>query len=271
MNQSMQHNALNYMNYLRIDELLSLQTLLSKHHDETLFIIIHQVYELWFKQVLHEMGEVIRCFEAGDVPRSIKVVHRILAIQKVMVTQIDVLETMTPTEFAEFRDRLRPASGFQSLQFREVEFLCGLKNPNMLAPFSTMAESLEKLQARLNAPTLYDHFIRMLAQKGFPIDENVLNRDVTKLYEENDSVLQAIKTIYQETHQYFELYMLCEALLSLEENFSLWRFRHLKMVERTIGAKTGTGGSSGAKYLASTMSSQFFPELWSVRNLIGTY
>ncbi len=263
--------AIDYESYLKVPELLSLQQLLSQHHDETLFILIHQVHELWFKEILHELNEVVRCFNADDIQRSVKVLHRILTVQKVLVAQIDVLETMTPIEFAAFRDHLRPASGFQSVQFREIEFFSGLKNHYFLKAFANQPNALERLEAHLAAPTLYDHFIRLLARRGFEIPQDVLERDVKEPYQSHEKVLHAIETIYQNTQRYFDLYTLCEALLSFDENFSFWRFRHLKMVERTIGMKTGTGGSSGAKYLASTIEGRFFPELWEVRNLIGTY
>jgi tryptophan 2,3-dioxygenase len=195
----------------------------------------------------------------------------VLTIQKVLVNQIDVLETMTPNEFATFRDNLRPASGFQSVQFREVEFLSGMKNPYFLNMFANMPEAKARLEARMAAPTLYDHFLKMLAGKGLDIPEAVLQRNVQELYQQNPQVTEVIRVIYEDTRQYYDLYMLCEAMLSFDESFALWRYRHVKMVERTIGMKTGTGGSTGAKYLASTLDGKFFPEIWDVRSLLGSY
>jgi tryptophan 2,3-dioxygenase len=262
-------DRLNYESYLKIPELLSLQQLLSTHHDEMLFIQIHQTYELWFKQIFHELGELIRCFQNKDVQRSIKVLGRIHTIQEVLIKQIDILETMTPTEFAEFRDKLRPASGFQSVQFREIEFMSGLKNPYFLKMFSDLPSPQQRLAKQMMAPTLYDHFLKMLSERGFSIPESILKRDVSQPYERNADVLSVIEQIYK-TCSHYDLYMLCEALLNYDENFRLWRFRHIVMVERTIGMKSGTGGSAGAKYLASTLESRFFPELWEVRTIIGT-
>ncbi len=269
--QSLSHDQVNYMTYLKVSELLDLQGLLSTHHDEMLFIVIHQVFELWFKQIMHELEELIRCFEADNIQRGIKVINRITTIQKVLITQIDVLETMTPTEFSEFRDNLRPASGFQSVQFREIEFLCGLKNENILNMFSGMPLLKARLEKWVGVPTIYDHFIRVLARRGFTIPDGVLNRNVQEPYQTNEAVLAAIEVIYKQPEAHYDLYTLCEALLNFDENFNLWRYRHVKMVERTIGMKTGTGGSAGAKYLMGTITSRFFPELWDVRALIGTY
>ncbi len=269
--ETLTEQKINYETYLQIDKLLSAQQLLSSHHDEMLFILIHQIYELWFKELLHELEEVIRCFQNGNIQRSIKVLKRIETIQSVLIKQIDVLETMTPTEFATFRDNLRPASGFQSVQFREVEFMSGLKNPKFLKFFEAFPALKERLEKRLASPTLYDYFLRLLKSQGFNIPETVLNRDVSTPYEANDDVLKVIQSIYQEFNRYGDLYLLCEALLNYDEQFNFWRYRHVKMVERTIGMKTGTGGSTGAQYLASTLTDQFFPELWKVRDLIGSY
>lgn len=262
---------LDYGSYLKIPQLLQLQQRLSAHHDEMLFILIHQVYELWFLEILHELQEVIRCFGQDEATRAIKVLNRVAAIQRVMIAQVDVLETMTPSEFAEFRDGLRPASGFQSRQFREVEFLCGLKNPRFLENYNHVPDERAMLEKRLQDPTLYDYFIRLLEKRGFSISPDVLNRDFSVPYTSQPSVLESIAIIYRHPDEHYDLYMLCEALLTLDENFNLWRYRHVKMVERTIGTKTGTGGSPGARYLRSTLEAVFFPELWEVRSLIGTY
>jgi tryptophan 2,3-dioxygenase len=267
----MDQEPLSYIRYLNVDALLSQQQCRSNHHDEMLFIIIHQVYELWFKEILHELDAILRCFHQDDAPQALKVLNRIVTIQKVLVTQIDVLETMTPTEFAAFRDQLRPASGFQSAQFREVEFLSGLKNPAFLTMFKDIPDAFARLEDRMNAPTLYDGFLGLLSRRGFAIAPHVLNRTVRDPYTPDNSVLDALETIYTQIRPHYDLYLLSEALLNYEENISLWRFRHVKMVERTIGSKTGTGGSSGAAYLYSTLEAKCFPELWQVRNRLGSY
>ncbi len=262
---------LTYERYLQVPALLSLQHLLSPHHDEMLFILIHQIYELWFKCILHELQEVMACFERNDVQRSCKVLNRVLNIQKVLVTQIDVLETMTPVEFAEFRENLRPASGFQSIQFREVEFLSGLKNVALIALLELDEEARARLEKRRLQPTLYDCFLRLLHRRGFPISDTVLNRDVSTPYGSDPAVLSAIEAIYRDTEHQYDLYLLCEALLSYDENIALWRYRHIQMVERTIGKKPGTGGSPGVEYLSTTLNKRCFPELWEVRTLLGAY
>lgn len=270
--ESLTEDKLTYESYLKVPELLGLQTLLSPHHDEMLFILIHQVYELWFKELLHELDEVVRCFNTQNIQRAVKVLNRVTTIQDVLVTQISVLETMTPNEFAEFRDKLRPASGFQSVQFREVEFLSGLKNPRFMTFFEHLPEALARLQKRYEAPTLYQHFLRLLNEAGFAgIDASLWEDPLKSPPHEHEPVLSALESIYRNPQAHYELYMLCESLVTYDENLSLWRYRHVKMVERTIGTKTGTGGSSGAQYLKSTLDDKCFPDLWEVRNRIGSY
>lgn len=265
------HNPVTYQSYLKIDELLNLQHLLSEHHDEMLFILIHQVYELWFKCLLHELQAFITCLEQDNLPRALKVLKRMITVQKVLVNQIDVLETMTPTEFAEFRDNLRPASGFQSLQFRELEFKLGAKQPRYLMMFASIPEAQSRLQACMDGPTAYDYLLKSMARQGYEVPESVLKRDTKVLYESHPEVLACFEKLYKDPQQDYQLYQLCEALLDIDEHFSLWRYRHVKMVERTIGSKAGTGGSSGAQYLRSTLDIRFFPELWEVRAKIGSY
>lgn len=254
----MQQQQLSYGSYLQVEELLGLQRPLSspEHHDEMLFIVIHQVYELWFKQLLHEMGAVMRALDRDELLAVTKHFRRIHTIQRLLEQQIDVLETMTPQEFNAFRDNLNPASGFQSIQFRELEFLCGVRRTETLKYIQTSDAQREKLERRLNEPSLYDKVKELLARRGFATGSH-------------DELLATYKTIYQAPEAQYDLYLLLEDLIEFDERFLLWRGRHVRMVERMIGAKKGTGGSLGAAYLAQTLDHRFFPELWEVRTLLG--
>ncbi|HZZ65677.1 MAG TPA: tryptophan 2,3-dioxygenase family protein [Candidatus Baltobacteraceae bacterium] len=247
-----------YGSYLKIDELLSLQQPLSlpPHHDEMLFIIIHQVYELWFKELLHEMAAVIRELRRDDLLRVAKHFRRIHTIQRLLEQQVDVLETMAPQEFNEFRDHLNPASGFQSVQFRELEFLCGLRGSDALKHMRTSSAERERLERRLAQPSLYDVVKALLRRRGFAVDTH-------------DEVLETFRTVYTGTKSHYGIYLLLEDLIEFDERFLLWRGRHVRMVERMIGARMGTGGSLGAAYLATTLERRFFPELWEVRTYLG--
>lgn len=253
-----QQQQLSYGSYLQIDELLSLQRPLSspEHHDEMLFIIIHQVYELWFKQLLHEAAAVLRGLDRDELPQVGKHFRRIHAIQRLLEQQIDVLETMTPQEFNSFRDNLNPASGFQSIQFRELEFICGLRRTETLQYIQTSDAQRERLERHLTQPSLYDKVKALLRRRGFAS-------------ETHDDLLQTYKTIYEKPDAQYDLYMLLEDLIEFDERLLLWRGRHVRMVERMIGAKKGTGGSLGAAYLAKTLEYRLFPELWEVRTLLG--
>lgn len=253
-----QQDRLSYSRYLQVEDLVSLQRPLSSpaHHDEMLFIIIHQVYELWFKQILHEMGAVMRDLEADELLPVGKHFRRIHTIQRLLEQQIDVLETMTPQEFNAFRDHLNPASGFQSIQFRELEFLCGVRRPETLAHLQTSQADLARLEQRLAQPSLYDAVKALLARRGFATQTH-------------DDLIETFKTIYTNTREHYDLYLLLEDLIEFDERFLLWRGRHIRMVERMIGAKKGTGGSLGAAYLATTLEHRFFPELWEVRTHLG--
>jgi tryptophan 2,3-dioxygenase len=265
---------LTYGSYLHVPELLSLQHELSQpaHHDELLFIVSHQVYELWFKQMLHEVGAVCGWLDDDQPLRAAQLFDRLHAILHLLIEQIPLLETMFAVDFAKFRDHLRPASGFQSVQFRRLEFLCGAKNPRLIALVGEDEASCRELEATLRQPTLYDHFLRHLARSGFAIPAAVLARDVTQLHEPDDGVIEALVKLYRASDQHYAQFRLAEHLLQFDERFSLWRFHHVKMVERMIGSLTGTGGSSGAKYLASTLSRRFFPEIWQVRDrLVAGY
>ena len=256
--------AVTYGNYLKIDELLSLQQPRSEgpEHDELLFIIIHQVYELWFKELLHEFDRVVHLLAADEPHRVQHTLKRILTILKVMVAQLDILETMTPLEFLSFRARLEAASGFQSDQFRQVEFLLGAKNEKALARFPEGSRAREALMRRYPAPTLWDAFVHYLAREGYRIPEAQLSRDVTTPPASSPELQTILIDVYRGDPKNAEL---CERLVDLDEGIQEWRYRHVKMVERTIGTRRGTGGSMGAAYLASTLARPLFPDLWEIR------
>jgi tryptophan 2,3-dioxygenase len=252
---------LHYSDYLQLDRLLALQQVESDH-DEMLFIIIHQVYELWFKEMLHEIDRLKDLLAANDLPRSSHAMKRVLTILKVMVAQVDILETMTPLEFLTFRSRLESASGFQSAQFRELEFLLGHKRTSAINP--TLAPATrERLEARYRAPSLWDWFAAYLARNGFAVPDDVLHRDVTQPIQPSPGLQATLIAIYRTQPALSDF---CERLVDLDEGLQEWRYRHVKMVQRTIGAKPGTGGSSGADYLASTLMKPLFPDLWAIRS-----
>ncbi|HEX3465281.1 MAG TPA: tryptophan 2,3-dioxygenase family protein [Candidatus Elarobacter sp.] len=250
---------LTYGSYLRVPELLSLQRPLSDpaHHDELLFILIHQVYELWFKQTLHELDAAVRFLDTDDLLKVAKAFRRIHAIQRILEMQVDVLETMTPQDFNAFREGLNPASGFQSAQFREIEFRCGAKMPEAaLQHLDLTPPERANLDRRLREPTLYDALKAYLARQGF---------DVTS----HDALVETFRAIYENEASHYALYLLLEDLIEFDERVRLWRGRHVIMVERMIGMKPGTGGSLGVPYLQSTLQKRFFPELWEVRTVLG--
>jgi tryptophan 2,3-dioxygenase len=253
-----------YSSYLKLEELLSLQQPLSDgpEHDETLFIIIHQIYELWFKELIHEVDYLKSLLGREDTPRSLHTLKRILTILKVVVAQIDVLETMTPLEFLSFRERLESGSGFQSFQFRELEFLLGAKNPAALNRYPDGSDAREGLERRLREPTLWDSFLRFLAAKGHPVPREALERDVSRPPEPVPALHSVLIAIYRKDPV---LTSLCERLVDLDEGVQEWRYRHVKMVQRTIGTKQGTGGSAGAAYLMTTLNKPLFPDLWGIR------
>lgn len=256
---------LTYSSYLKLDELLSLQCPRSKgpEHDEMLFIVIHQVYELWFKEMLHELDHLKSLLDRDDQPRAMHTLKRILKILKVLVVQIDILETMTPLEFLAFRDHLESASGFQSYQFRELEFALGLKDRQVLDRFPEGSEARGRLEARFRQMSLWDAFMRHLARLGCPVPRDFLTRDVTQPVEASRENQEILIAIYRSNAN---LGCVCELLVDLDEGLQEWRYRHLKMVERTIGAKKGTGGSSGAAYLSTTLVRPVFPDLWAIRS-----
>ena len=260
-----------YASYLKVNELIGLQERLSEpaEHDEMLFIIIHQVYELWFKQILHEMDLAERDLLANKHFAALKTLKRITAIQNVLTQQVSILETMTPNDFNLFRARLNPASGFQSWQFRLVEYRMGLKDEVFLRFFKAQPEAVAAMERARNAPSFYDQVLRCLARKGIAIPKSVLERDVSQMYEANAGVEEALTKIYEQPEANYDLYIMLEALMDLDQQFTLWRYRHVAMVERMIGNRIGTGGSSGVKYLSSTLSKRFFPEIWSLRSRLG--
>jgi tryptophan 2,3-dioxygenase len=259
--------ALTYGRYLQIDALLDLQRPRSQgpEHDELLFIVIHQVYELWFKQLLHELDRAIQLFRAGDAYRVQHTLRRILTILKVMVAQLDILETMTPLEFLSFRARLEAASGFQSDQFRQIEFMLGRKSRSALERFPEGTRARQALAARWGAPTLWDAFLEYLGREGYRIPESERLRDVTAAIESNDQLREVLIGVYRRDPKNSEV---CERLVDLDEGIQEWRYRHVKMVERTIGTKPGTGGSSGASYLQTTVGLPLFPDLWAIRSTL---
>jgi len=261
---------LTYNSYLKVSELLSLQQPQSDpvHHDEMLFIIIHQAYELWFKLILHELEFAIEYMGQARVLRARHFVNRVVEIMKLLVPQIHILETMTPAEFLQFRDRLDPASGFQSLQFREFEFIAGLKDARYLKFFEHRPEQKAILERRLAQPDLRMSFYQMLRKLGFVLPPDISRDALSQGSEAEQQVLRALLPIYQDPEHQLPLYLLCESLVDLDEHLSLWREHHVRVVERIIGFKRGTGGSSGAAYLRSTTSKRCFPCLWDVRTLL---
>lgn len=254
-----------YGDYLQLDTLLSSQKRLSDHHDEMLFIIIHHVSELWLKLIIHETQAAIRAIQQGELQASFKMLARVSKIQSQIIQAWDVLSTLTPAEYMEFRDKLGNASGFQSYQYRLVEFVLGYKTPFILKIYEKDPEVHQLLQDAYHAPGLYDVAIQALAKNGFSINPDILQRDFSKTYEKDDSVEQAWMTVYKNIDSHWDLYQLAEKLVDIEDWFQQWRFRHMKTVERIIGHKIGTGGSSGVGYLKNVLDHYFFPELWEIR------
>jgi tryptophan 2,3-dioxygenase len=235
---------LSYGTYLKVPELLQLQHRLSQEHDELLFIVAHQVYELWFKVILDELEATRDRIDANDIFFARHFLHRVHVVEKLLIEQIEVLETMSPQDFLAFRSKLAPASGFQSVQFREIEFLSGLKEPKYLERLEATPDEMDRLRKRLGQPSVADAFGALVRRRGSP------------------SLLE----VFRDRERHGDLFDLCEALLDHDEAFAHWRARHVLMVERQIGGKTGTGGSSGAQYLRRTLGKRFYPELWEVRS-----
>ncbi|HET7359492.1 MAG TPA: tryptophan 2,3-dioxygenase family protein [Rhodanobacteraceae bacterium] len=260
-----------YAGYLHLDELLSAQRPLSEpaYHDEMLFIVQHHVAELWLKLVIHELQAAIAHLRADEPDPCLKVLARVKQIQRQLFEQWAVLETMTPHEYLAFRDTLGPSSGFQSAQYRTVEFLLGNKNADMLEVFAHDPAAHDALRAVLDAPSLYDEVLRWLARRGHAVPAALLERDVREPWHRQDGLRPVFKRIYATPRQFWLEYDLCETLVDIEENFQLWRFRHMKTVERIIGHRRGTGGSSGVGFLQKALELTFFPELLDVRTELG--
>jgi tryptophan 2,3-dioxygenase len=261
-------NNMTYAEYLRLDMILESQKGLADHHDEMLFIIIHQVSELWMKLMLHEIYAAIESVKTDDMQTAFKRLARVSKIQSQIIQSWDVLSTLTPAEYMEFRDSLGQASGFQSYQYRLIEFALGYKTSHILKIYEKKTKMKDMLQKAYHAPSLYDVSIQALAKSGLPISNKIMIRDYSKSYEEEESVKQAWLTVYRNVDQYWDLYQLGEKLVDIEDWLQQWRFRHMKTVERIIGFKKGTGGSSGVNYLKKVLDQRFFPELWKLRTEI---
>lgn len=261
-----------YGGYLQLDTLLSAQKPVSPgpHHDEMLFIVQHQVSELWLKLIIHELRAALRHLQADELGPVQKVLARVKQVQRQLFEQWSVLETLTPSEYLEFRDALGSASGFQSLQYRLVEFLLGNKNAGMVKVFAHDPLAQAELEAALAAPSLYDEFLRHLHRRGHAVPAECVERDWSKPHVRNPDLIPVFKRIYEDPATHWAAYALCEQLVDVEESFQLWRFRHLKTVERIIGFKRGTGGSSGVGFLRQALDLTFFPELLDVRTVLGT-
>ena len=261
---------LSYGGYLQLDTLLSAQRPLSSpaHHDEMLFIVQHQVSELWMKLVIHELRAAIAHLRADELAPTQKILARVKQVQRQLFEQWGVLETLTPNEYLQFRHVLGPASGFQSLQYRLIEFLLGNKNAGMVAVFAHDPAAKAELQEVLDAPSLYDEFLRWLARHGHAVPADRVERDWSVAAERDERLVPVFQRIYEDADAHWEAYAMCEQLLDIEQSFQLWRFRHMKTVERIIGFRRGTGGSSGVAFLKQALELTFFPELLDVRTVL---
>jgi tryptophan 2,3-dioxygenase len=253
-----------YSGYLRLDQLLSAQQPRSGEHDEMLFIVVHQIYELWFKQLLHEFGKLQAELAAGETTHAMRTLRRALAILKIVVAQLDVLETMTPTQFTRFRDMLGTSSGFQSAQFRELEAVLGRRDQVMAAVYDKGSAERERIEAAMTRPSLFDSFARYLTGQGYEVPAEIADRDVSQPLAASDGMQQVLKQVYDDDT---DATAVCELLVDLDEGIQEWRYHHVKMVERTIGGRRGTGGSAGATYLRTTLGQPIFPDLWAVRTM----
>jgi tryptophan 2,3-dioxygenase len=258
-----QDKSLTYTSYLALEEILGAQRPRSDEHDEILFIVVHQVYELWFKQLIHELGYLQRMLEEGNEARASATFKRLLTILKLVVAQLDVIETMTPVQFLAFRERLESASGFQSGQFRELEAILGRRDPGVLSAYHEGTVDRDRVQAAMTRRSVYDSFLRYVNSRGYEIPAQVLERDVTQPVVESEGVQRALLQAYRDDGA---AALLAERMVDFDEGLMEWRYHHVKMVERTIGARPGTGGSPGAAYLRETLHNPFFPDLWAVRS-----
>ena len=262
---------MSYGDYLGLDQLLSAQHPLAQppQHDELLFIIQHQTSELWLKLVLHELRAARANLQADELGAALKQLARVKHIQSTLTEQWSVLATLTPSEYAQFRSFLASSSGFQSYQYRAVEFLLGNKNASMVPVFDHDPQAQEMLRTLLHEPSLYDAFVALLARRGFDVPGELLERDWSQPWVRSDALVEVFRLVYADPHQHWDVYETCEELVDLEDNFQLWRFRHLKTVERIIGSAPGTGGSSGVPFLRKALELTFFPELYAVRGRIA--
>jgi tryptophan 2,3-dioxygenase len=254
--------ALTYTSYLALDEVLGAQRPRTDEHDELLFIVVHQVYELWFKQLLHELARAQQLLEEGHTAPVVHTLRRVLTILKVAVSQIDVLETMTPRQFLSFRDRLEEASGFQSAQFRELEALMGRRDESVLRHYAPDSAERRRIAGAMARLSLFGSFLRYLSTQGYDVPAEALERDVTQPVEPSPGVQAVLLAAYRDDGEPAQA---CERMIDLDEGVMEWRYRHVQMVRRTIGDKRGTGGSPGARYLATTLLQPAFPDLWAVR------
>lgn len=260
--------AMSYGDYLALRELLNCQRPLTREHDEILFIVMHQASELWIRLCLHEVGGAIRQIRAGELGPAFKMLARIARVQVNLIQSWEILSTMTPFDYANFRDALGKSSGFQSFQYRMLEFRLGNKNPAMARVFDSHPDIAAQVRAALTEPSLYDEALALLAQRGFPIPDTKLERDFSEPYTADDGVREAWRQVYRDVETHWDLYELAEKLVDVEYRFQLWRYSHMKTVERIIGGKSGTGGTSGVTYLKKALDLRFYPELWDVRTEI---
>jgi tryptophan 2,3-dioxygenase len=258
-------DSLSYSQYLNLDKLLDAQRPLSYHHDEMLFIVIHQVSELWMKLCLHELNAVVDCVRRDDLGPTFKMLARVSTIQQQLLQSWDVLATITPYDYSAFRNTLGRSSGFQSAQYRMLEFLIGNKNADLIEVFRTDPQAFEHLERALKAPSLYDEVLRLLSRRGLDVPADAIDRDFTKPYQASKQVAAAWLSVYHNSVKDWDLYELAERLVDLDYKFQLWRFTHVKTVERIIGYKRGTGGTGGVSYLTKALELKFFPELWTIR------
>lgn len=263
---------LDYAKYLRLDKILSAQEPLSdpEHHDETLFIIQHQTSELWMLLAIHEIRAAIKWIQNDELEPCFKILARVKQVQRMLFEQWSVLETLTPSEYVQFRHVLGNASGFQSHQYRTIEFLFGNKDRAAVQVFKHAHDVHKQLIMDLENPSLYDEFLRYLSRRGYAVPTGCVERDWSMPYEPNESLVGVFKKIYDEPHDAWDAYEMCEKLIDVDQSMALWRFRHVKTVERVIGFKRGTGGSSGVSFLKKIVDMRLFPELWDVRTVIGS-
>ena len=259
---------MSYGGYLDLDALLSCQKPLTDEHDEPLFVMIHHVSEIWMKLILHELGTAMNLIRKDTLPPAFKMISRVSKIQSQLLQSWGVLATMTPADYLRFRDKLGYSSGFQSYQYREIEYRFGNKNAAMLRPHAHLEKLHAHLSAVLHAPSIYDETIALLARRGLPVAPELLKRDFSERHQAHDSVREAWLTVYRNTERYWDLYELAEKLVDMEDSFQQWRYAHLRTVTRIIGMRRGTGGTDGVPYLQKALNYCFFPELWDIRTML---